>query len=75
MLKFGPNKYKNQLQSFSGISLLVLKVVRTIPGEDNRNVLLTEGADGQQHGRLLGSDEAEGHVFSGPAVCGNAGGM
>lgn len=49
----------------------------TVLGEDDGDVLLAEGADGQQHGRPLGRGEAEGHVLSGSAAAlrGDAGGL
>lgn len=55
----------------------LLLLVRTVPGQDDSDVLLAEGADGEQHGRPLGGDEAEGGVLSGPAAafCRNAGGL
>lgn len=40
----------------------------TVLGEDDGDVLLAEGADGQQHGGPLGGGEAEGHVLSGSAA-------
>ena len=49
---------------------------RTVASQDDSDVLLAEGADGQQHGRALRGDEAEGHVLSGSvaaAFSGDAG--
>lgn len=50
---------------------------RTVLGQDDGDVLLAEGADGQQHGRPLGGGEAEGHVLPGSAAAlrGDAGGL
>ena len=49
---------------------------RTVGGQDDCDVLLTEGADAQQHGGPLGGEEAEGHVLPGSAaLSGHAGGL
>lgn len=60
---------------FCGLDML--SCTCTVLGQDDRDVLLAEGADGQEHGRPLGGDEAEGHVLSGSAAAlrGNAGGL
>ena len=48
----------------------------TIACQDDSDVLLAEGADGQQHGGALGGQEAEGHTLSGPAaLSGHTGGL
>ena len=50
--------------------------IRTVPGQDDSDVLLAEGADGQQHGGTLGGEETEGHVLSGSAALpGHTGGL
>lgn len=35
--------------------------------QDDRDLLLTEGAGSQQHGQPQGGDEAKAHFLSGPA--------